>query len=369
MARPSDSPPLAGEPGEVAQPWGWTALGAVGVGVGLWTAAPLVTALGVAGLARGLWNLATGPTVERIPDVPSSFLSTIPDEPIYRVKGRDRELHGVNVVVRPVGSGNLRSYYGIETKDEQIVVERQRESEVTYLASAIQLVRVQVSRGRRPTRYEPDQGDHTVAWTLLAYSIDAFEGWLLSDVVTELRELFNELVNTPDQTSACKAELKKLDHFDWNTFALRMTPEKWQQLISEILNIYVSANQHSRWATYKRTGGKTTTVKREDLAMATMLATEDELRGRHTPAATTQEVAQAAEGLLDVQFHPSLPAVQYAHAVWNWIKALNRAFPMVMANSTLRAAIIAQVGNRNVPPGSRPTPLVTTVSQLVQHSV
>lgn len=91
-----------------------------------------------------------------------------------------------------------------------------------------------------------------------------------------------------------------------------------------------------------------------------MIEAEDSLY-RGASEHSTRAIAEAAEGLLDVGFNPSLGGDNYAYAVADWLRALHRAFPSVMRNGTAAAAIRAQVLDREVARTYRPRDDVDTV--------
>jgi hypothetical protein len=367
------APPVArGDTGDqaradVAQPFAW-ALGTLGVAAGYYFASPVLAAVGVVGLVKGTYDWATAPTVESIPSVPVRYVLDEPYEPYYRTKVRDVELTGVDVRVSPGTSrGETRRYTTLETWSDRIDVDRTVEQETTYLAADVKIDYVRVPRGRRPTRYDPKQGDHTVAWTLMTYSLDTLAGWSAHNAIIELLQCCQELWKTPDQTAECLKKTEPIKRFSPNILGVQLPIERWQGVVSELIDVFLSANQLAAQATYSRTGKKTVEVKREDDAIRTLMAADDELRQRQRPTETAQELAEAAEGLLDVQFNPSLKVVHYAHAVRDWRRTMCRAFPGLMNDRTVGPVILGQVLGRTVPVKSRPDSSAATVDGLLKH--
>jgi hypothetical protein len=352
----------------------WLAAGgALGVAA-VATSSMVLGGVAAAATVKGIYDWATGPTTEMIPDVPAHYLSADASAVRYTYKGPDRQITGVQVSVRPVRQGAMRQYSAIDVNShyrrtgvDRIDMDYRREQELVHMASELVVADIRVPRGRRPTRYEPDQGDHTVAWTLMTLSLERLAGRSVHNAFLDIMRMAREEWNYPGQNPEAQQVLRPLIYFSPQILQRALPALDWQRMLSEALDCFLSANQLASHATYKRRGAKTHAIKREDIGLGELMEAQDELSQGYAHVRSTARLADAAEALLDVQFNPSLRVDNYAQAVASWIKALRRAFPDVMAHPAAGPAIRNQVLNRPVPPGSQPAIGVNTVGLLLTH--
>lgn len=340
------------------------ALGVVGgATLGLTVGGVALGAAGATLIANSLWDTwENWPTTERIGRVPDWALSADNDRGEYRVaKIRDVELTAVESHVEAISGGRVRPIGSIEFDEKTIHVDRRRGHEMVYGARDVRVRSIRIGRGRRPTRYDPDQGDHTVAWTLITHSLEALAGGSVAEAITEILRCSEALAAVPNQTRSCLGALREIQRVEGDILQLALTTDRWNYLLSRYVDIDLTAQQLGIESTYKRRGNKTTAVKRESDAIRTMIEAEEDFLYRGASAHSTRAIAEAAEGLLDVGFNASLGGDNYAYAVADWLRALHRAFPSVMRNGTAAAAICAQVLDRDVARTYRPRDDVDTV--------
>ncbi|MDP3278656.1 MAG: hypothetical protein Q8Q09_25930 [Deltaproteobacteria bacterium] len=337
---------------------GGIALGATFSGLALGAAGTLF----LANSAYDAWENRR--TTERIPDVDPQFLMDGDGGGFLVAKPRDVELTAVSVTLDTSSvRGQNRSFGLIDTKDDEIHVDRRYGQEMVYKAQDVRVRSVRIGRGRRPTRYDPAQKDHTVAWTLITYSLEALAGRTVRDAIVEVWRCSIELAKIPNQTAACLKALEIILRADPQLINIQLPSERWNNILANFIDAYLTAQQLGIESTYIRIGKKTIAVKLEADAIQTMIQAEQEFAWRGQSSLTTQAIAEAAEGLLDVGFTPSLANNNYAYAVAEWLHALNRAFPLVMANGVVGPAVRAQVLDRPVAPTYRPNVAVDTVGK------
>ncbi len=341
-----------------------------GIAVGATLGGFALGAAGTAFLANSAWDAwENRRTTERISDVPGWVLSDDDDRGGFLVpKTRDVELTAVSVRLEPSATqGRVRNFGMLEMDEKSIHVDRVRGQEMVYLPSDILIRRIDIGRGRRPTRYDPDQADHTVAWTLITLSLEALAGRTVEAAMQEVLVCCRALARVPDQTHKCLDVLRQLEHFDVELLRRQLTTDKWGDLLARFIDLYLTAQQLGIESTYRRTGKKTIAVKLEADAIRTMMQAEQEFYARGRSSLSARAIAEGAEGLLDVGFNLSLEGSSYAYAVADWLRALNRAFPNVMADATVGAAVRAQVLDRAVAPTYRPRDDIDTVRAWLVH--
>lgn len=276
---------------------------------------------------------------ERTPDVVEEPES--PEAPVKKPRFQQEDAEPYPVEMAEVGLSEayklskLKSSYtahatvlplsaGQEVSHETLGLTEQR-----YLPSQVWVRSIVVSDEDRPeTRFE-DQESHTVAWTLVRKATMALAPRTASELLEHFEVAFENLSPLVELPEA-QLLLRAATAGGILTAARggRMPLDRWQELISNLVQHYAQVYQMSTAATYRRGRAK---GHGEATAMQKLQDDEDKVQGnRKTRSIKT--MAQDAAKLLDVQFRlNSLGLREYAFAVRHWIDALATRFPRLMA--------------------------------------
>ena len=106
--------------------------------------------------------------------------------------------------------------------------------------------------------------------------------------------------------------------------------DRWQQIISQLIRLYVQTYQASSVATYKRIDSKKG-GNAEGTAIGYLEEAEEECNNGSELSRTITDLSKDMESLIDVQQNvKTLGAGEYAFAVSHWIEALGEALPSLI---------------------------------------
>jgi O-acetyl-ADP-ribose deacetylase (regulator of RNase III) len=239
----------------------------------------------------------------------------------------------------------------------------------TFTIDELTIGHIALGEKRPDTRFGVKQWSHTVAWTLVRASVQAFSGQPFANLYAYLHHEIHELIDGLESDAAYDARWAR-DALDAMRGARQALPE-WQRYASngvvELLRLY----QLSRSATYlKDPGGRA-----EGFAMQVLRENEQHLAQYGGLHDDKSYVVKNALGLIDVDFHNDLSWKSFAHSVLHWEQHLTCAFPTLMAVGGDQ--IVAPIHDRRLDrskKGWNTLPLqgadakaIQTVGDLVRH--
>lgn len=265
----------------------------------------------------------------------------------------NRATFTANVVLTPNVPPGTQRELDLTAKDSGIPTDQTKLNLAHYQIHQLDIAQLEVADDRPNTRFGALQRSHTVAWTLVRRHLMHFSGKgaaaLANFVLNELTTLRND-IDTPAQNSKigfdapAQAEEKRQ-----NLYAIITHPDgfplfRWQSLLSELVETYVTLYQLSRSATYSKE--ERPKGHGEANAISTLQNAEDYLAtgGMLDPgqylADNEKDIVEAAVKLVDATVATStLKPHNWKIAIEHWLHLVRDQYPRLTSLPGFTAAV------------------------------
>jgi|GEM_PF-6953270 len=256
----------------------------------------------------------------------------------------NRSTFTANVVLTPtVGGGGTKRDVDLTQKNPGTPIETAKLGLMHYQIKDLDVTQLDVADDRPNTRFGALQRSHTVAWTLIRRHLMHFKGKpalsLVNFVLNELTTLKTD-IDTPEQNkkigfdAPAQAEQKRTNLVsivdDTDGFPLF----RWQILLSELVETYITLYQLSRSATYSKE--ENPKGHGESNAISTLQKAETDLaKGDISDlnqyyADNKEDILTAAAKLVDATVATSsLKPDNWKIAIEHWLHLVKDQYPTV----------------------------------------
>ncbi|APR88469.1 hypothetical protein A7982_13818 [Minicystis rosea] len=204
-------------------------------------------------------------------------------------------------------------------------------SHSTDSASVVQIRDIKMSKGKRPpTKLEPDQGSHILAWEV---KVREWEKLFAGTADTVLDNLVKEAKadQAYDENTASQQARANLIAQAESLKASPRSTSDWNRYVSYLVTQYIKLYQKSSFTVYGSEVSKTPKGHGEAGALRKLEAWD----AGSSAANISDSAAQEAIKLLDIQAALAEP-IKYK-GIKDWAAALKRLFPNLFLNGALRA--------------------------------
>ena len=265
-------------------------------------------------------------------------------QPVMALPAAGQSTFVSNVVLTPRAGGTARNV-DLEVTEEAKTTKLPQLSLLHYKIDELDIAQLDVSDDRPKTRFGILQRSHTVAWTLVRRHLMHFKGKsgaaLANFISNELLQLKGD-IDTPEKNKKIGFNAPK-EAKDKRIILAAATaqPEgypllQWQQLLSELVETYVTLYQLSRSATYSKE--ECPKGHGESQAIATLQAAEVRLADTKPEdrsdlfEADKEAILEAAVKLVDASAATSTLAPRtWNDAIEHWLRLIGDQYPIITA--------------------------------------